>query len=310
MIGYDELCERATARVVRMLASAPVAGGNFLRPWCRMGVPAVNASTGRRYGGANALLLSLDGQSAASAWWATYRQWGALDRRVRKGQHATHVFKETPSRQRCGDEPAGGPVVYAVFSYAQTAPAVAPAAEPWVPPLPAAQRAPHRRVPELDAWVAALGVSESAAATGPFWDPDSDSVVVPASGGLDVSVDYYGSLLHELVHWSGSAKRIARRSLLQYAADDACRATEELVAEMGAAMSCAAWGVPVTAHQSHAVFRSDWTRVLSADKALLFAAAADASGALRYLESRAVLGFDADIPTSGAPSVSASPLTF
>ena len=311
MFSFDDLCADTTDRVLRMLSSAPLGGGNFVRPWCRMGAPPANASTGRRYSGANVLLLSLDAPDALSPWWATYRQWAALDRNVRKGQRSTHVvLRDRRANRLNAPLPGSAGTVYPVFAYPQTARSTGPDAEPWMPhPRAAPAVAPGRRAAGVDAWAAALGVRESATVDSAFWDGDDDLVVVPAFGG-DVPEGYYCDLFHELVHWSGAAKRIARGTLLHYASADACRAVEELVAEMGAAMSCAAWGVPIVARESHAAFRPVWAAALAADRSALFSAAEDASSALRYLDNRAALGVDvADTRRAGA-DVAPRHLTF
>jgi antirestriction protein ArdC len=68
------------------------------------------------------------------------------------------------------------------------------------------------------------------------------------------------------------------------------RAREELVAELGAALTLASIGLPPspTCMQSHAAYLSSWLELLKGDKREIFKAAALAQKACDYLTERAL----------------------
>ena len=68
------------------------------------------------------------------------------------------------------------------------------------------------------------------------------------------------------------------------------RVREELVAELGAALTLASIGLPSspTCMQSHAAYVASWLEVLRSDKQEIFRAAAQAQKACNYLQERAL----------------------
>jgi antirestriction protein ArdC len=85
--------------------------------------------------------------------------------------------------------------------------------------------------------------------------------------------------LHELTHWTGAAHRLDSLTWSRFGSDDYAR--EELVAEMGAAFTCAALGIEPTVR--HADYLASWIRVLKEDKRAIVQAASRASKAADYL---------------------------
>src|SRR4029077_20901163 len=91
----------------------------------------------------------------------------------------------------------------------------------------------------------------------------------------------YGTLLHELTHWTGHEKRCARDFSKRFG-DDAY-AAEELVAELGAAFLCARLGITAEPRADHAQYLDHWLKILRGDKRAIFTAASKASLAFDYL---------------------------
>lgn len=92
---------------------------------------------------------------------------------------------------------------------------------------------------------------------------------------------WYGTLLHELTHWSGAPHRLARQLSTRFG-DDAY-AAEELIAELGAAFLSADLGITSEPRPDHAAYLASWLKILKADKKAVFAAASAASKAADYL---------------------------
>lgn len=80
----------------------------------------------------------------------------------------------------------------------------------------------------------------------PFYDPGQDMITMPPmtwfqtrSAREQATVDYYATLLHELVHWTGHKSRLARL----FGNDVDGYKFEELVAELGSAFLCVRFGL-------------------------------------------------------------------
>ena len=79
---------------------------------------------------------------------------------------------------------------------------------------------------------------------------------------------FYQTLFHELVHSTGHATRLARKTLLENKGMKVCGearkvyAKEELVAEMGAAFLTAHAGIILDDHQNSAAYLESWLKVL------------------------------------------------
>lgn len=93
---------------------------------------------------------------------------------------------------------------------------------------------------------------------------------------------YYSTLLHELTHWSGSPQRLDRAKGKKFA--DQNYATEELVAELGAAFLSAELEITQSPKEDHAAYIANWLEVLKNNKQCVFTAASEASKAVDYLQ--------------------------
>jgi antirestriction protein ArdC len=102
---------------------------------------------------------------------------------------------------------------------------------------------------------------------------------------------YYGTLAHELTHWTGHRDR-CNRDLSGRFGDDAY-AMEELIAELGAAFFCARYGADAGARDDqHAAYLASWCRVLRADPRTLFTVASAAQHAVDHLASYLTIAAD------------------
>ena len=90
--------------------------------------------------------------------------------------------------------------------------------------------------------------------------------------------DYHATVFHELIHWTGSKKRLDRNMSI----DKKSYAFEELIAEMGSVMLKATFKVNGS-YSNHASYISGWLAALKNDKKFIFQAASKASIAHRYL---------------------------
>ncbi len=90
---------------------------------------------------------------------------------------------------------------------------------------------------------------------------------------------YYATLAHETIHWTGHESRLDR---FKKGRDREAYAREELVAEVGACMTCLALGLIPDFGQSGAYIEG-WLKALHDDKKFIFSAASAAQKAVDYI---------------------------
>ena len=121
-----------------------------------------------------------------------------------------------------------------------------------------------------------------------FYRPSSDIVMLPdrlqflGPGNADDNGDpnYWATLWHEVVHWTGHSSRL-NRDRHRWRGDQ-IYAFEELIAELGSAFLCAHLGIE--GEMQHAGYLDSWCRALKREKAqALWDAGAKASAAKDFV---------------------------
>jgi antirestriction protein ArdC len=104
---------------------------------------------------------------------------------------------------------------------------------------------------------------------------------MPERGAFISAESLYAVWAHEHVHYSGHKSRLDRNLKSRFDRD--AYAFEELVAEIGAAMTCAHLQLKGTLR--HASYVDHWLKVLRQDSRAILSAASMASKAADYLRS-------------------------
>jgi len=120
-----------------------------------------------------------------------------------------------------------------------------------------------------------------------YYSPFFDEVTVPMLKQYEVADEYYSTLFHELVHSTGAPKRMNREEGMKshkFGSKDYSR--EELVAELGAAMLCAATGINNDAAFKNSVaYIQGWSKKLMDDNKAIVWAASRSEKAARFIFS-------------------------
>lgn len=260
-------------------------------PWHRGGItqarPA-NALTGRRYQGINVLSLWVSAQrnGFSSGFWGTYKQWNALGAQVRKGEKSSLVvFYKQIERERENQDT--GEQETKTYLYARSFSVFnADQADGWKP-------SEGRKKSQIDTrtraqlFIGNTGARIEHGGDQAYYRPKDDYIQMPELcrfTGTKTSTPtegYYGTLLHELTHWTGHKHRLARDFTGRFGEES--YAMEELVAEIGSAFLCADLGVTNTPREDHAAYVAQWLSVLQRDKKAIFSAASKAQQAAEYL---------------------------
>lgn len=122
-----------------------------------------------------------------------------------------------------------------------------------------------------------------------FYAPLMDYISMPQKGQFNSTGEYYGTLVHEVIHSTGHKKRLNRESLNNEGFDSYKHSYsyEELVAELGAAYLTAMYGISDEKTQTNsAAYLQGWLKTFKSDKQMLYKAAADAQKAVDYIVNK------------------------
>lgn len=285
-----DLYQTVTDAIVKQLESG---AGAFIKPWVGADMPT-NGTSGHEYRGVNVLMLwasAAAGGFKANAW-ASYKQWQAAGAQVRAGERGTMIVyagtaiaRETVEASE-GEE-GGRTFRFLKYSHVFNSDQVDGFE------LKAAER-PNlaQRLEAAEAFVANTGAVIKYSGERACYVPSRDEVHMPAweaftdTPTATATERAYGVLFHELTHWTGHEKRLAREFGKRFGNE--AYAAEELVAELGAAFTAARLGIECEPRADHAQYLASWLTVLRNDKKAIFTAAARASDAADYLAKTTV----------------------
>jgi len=264
--------------------------GTWRMPWHtsgRFAFSPINVTSKKPYRGINTVCLWAAAQSKGyeSGEWATYQQWQERKAQVRKGEKSTTVvfwkFANDSSEKQEGEQSASGSRLlftkgYSVFNAAQV--------DGYTPKVDSEQPMLDR-IAHAEAFFSSVGADLRHGGNQAFYSPAGDYVQMPTFQAFRESVSYYSVLAHEHTHWTANAGRCNRELGKRFG--DNAYAAEELIAELGAAFTCAHLGLSTEPREDHAQYLQSWLKVLKADKRAIFTAASKAQQATDWMIQRA-----------------------
>ena len=280
MITQD-LMNEVTEKVITKMETC---GAGWLRSWVGDAQLPINCETGKAYQGVNLFILL--GQEKSSGKWGTFKAWKRLDKPVLKGEKATQIiyFKINKSKTKVDSkgEPLKYPMmrIYYVFNESQTEGYKMASEKTYGDNFSCAN---------ADEWINNSGAVIDYNNISAFYNPSADKIGMPPKTAFFKTKDasqeqnFYGTLFHELTHWTGHTSRndrlIKRSSRTEYA-------FEELVAELGACFQSVHFGIePAEVNADHTKYLNGWLQALKDDKKFIFKASAQANKSIQYLES-------------------------
>jgi antirestriction protein ArdC len=240
--------------------------------------------TGQAYSGINVLLLwgaAMDKGFTCPSW-MTFKQAKELGGMVRKGEKGTGiVFASSFEKEDANGEEKRIHFLkrYTVFNVEQ----IDGLPEKWEWTAPDETEEHTRPVEELQTFFDATGAAISHGGGRAFYSIESDSITRPPIKAFHSAQEYYGTLAHELIHWTGAKHRLDRTFGRTKGNQD--YAFEELIAELGACFLCSHIGSEVNLPNS-ASYVASWLAALKDDKRFIFKAASAAQKACDYALAR------------------------
>ena len=305
----EDLYARITDRIIADLEKGEL---TWRKPWSDGGLsgPVLRPLRweGTPYTGINILMLWMTAgeKGYRSPYWMTFNQALNLDAHVRKGEKATTtVYTDKIIRE---EEDADGTMTphaihylkqYAVFNADQ----IEGLPERFYRRPEPVQVNPEQRIEALERFFRQTK-AEIVTGVRASYSPVHDRIEMPPFECFDDAVSYYGTLAHELTHWTAHPSRLSR-SFNNKAWGDEGYAKEELVAELGACFLAADLGFEPVVREEHVAYIQCWLKVLKNDKRFIFNAAAHAQRAVEFVKLLQWEGAGAPeagpLPVAGAP---------
>ncbi len=262
-----------------------------VRPWVQgwsgtSGAGRPRRSNGVPYRGINALYLWLIGMQRGftACHWVTYKGALELNAQVKKGAKSEPAFYSGQiTKEEAAPDGSGDGVErairfmksYRVFNADEV---LGLPGHFYAPPPRPIQK--EGRWPDIDDWIFNTGATCRYSETGgAFFRPSDDFVQMPTFERFPNAAEYYSTHFHELAHWTGDAKRLARTMSMEKVE----YAREELVAELAAAFLSLDHGISTEPREDHAAYIAGWITWLKSDPKAIFTAAAHAEKAAQYL---------------------------
>lgn len=101
-----------------------------------------------------------------------------------------------------------------------------------------------------------------------FYRPSSDDIHLPLKGQFRSGESFYSTMLHEMGHSTGHESRLDRLKPARFGSHD--YGVEELVAEMTAAVSGKALGLPTNLQEENANYLKSWLQAIDTEPKFIF----------------------------------------
>lgn len=285
----NDVYQIVTDRIVSQLEQGVIP---WRMPWSGGFNGAVSYTTGRPYSFLNQMLLGESGE------YLTFNQVKALGGNVKKGAKSRLVVFYKPlvlkSKEADGSALSDGkaeehqriiPMLryYHVFHIKDTEGIESKLEQQegrHHDPIAEADRAANEYVSRNAPLKLIITSSDKA-----FYSPSEDSVTVPELDQYDVKEEFYSTLFHELTHSTMTKGRCDRKQPEGFSFFGSHEySKEELVAEMGAAMSLKRLGIDCDkAFKNSVGYIQSWLRKLRNDKKFVVWAAGKAEQAVKYM---------------------------
>jgi antirestriction protein ArdC len=270
-----DIQSEVTDRIIEALETSTAP---WHKPWKSGATGYPLRSTGQAYRGINVLLLWLASDKAgySSDYWFTYKQAQEFGGQVRKGEKSTGIvyYNTLEKENEETEEIERIPFLkqYRVFNADQ----IADLPEKFYA-RPIDQGA--RPIADFERFFNSTGCKRQTGLAA-FYTPATDVITMPAIETFACPQAYYGTLAHELTHWTGATHRLDRFGKVFKGTKD--YAFEELIAEIGSCFVSAEIGALPDFDQS-AAYLKHWIKHLKDDKKFIFKAAAAAQRAADYI---------------------------
>ena len=244
-------------------------GSDWTKPWQTAALDCHhNKFSKKAYRGTNTFFTALScfANGFSSNEWGTFKQWQKAGYKIKKGSRGTDIvfFDKVLITDKQTDEQAMVPMLkgFVVFNADQV-----DGYQSDNTPTRLEINGQHKAAESL---VKDTGATIKHGGNRAFYVSNHDYIQMPyftdfkGTDSTTAEQSYYGTLLHELVHWTGHPSRLHRKLANRFGSN--AYAFEELVAETGSALLAAMLGLEKEPTPDHAKYLNNWLEVLKQDK--------------------------------------------
>jgi antirestriction protein ArdC len=275
----NEVYSMITQKIIEELEQGIVP---WHKPWKASDVPR-SFSTGKPYQGINLLYLATTARlmNYESPFWITYKNAIKQGGYVKRGEHAIPVvyWKKVVKEDEDGEKKFYSFLKYDnVYNLDQTE---------GVKNVPCiGQVVINNPIEECEKIVLGFKNQPNTEHGGDraYYNSNFDKIVLPKLNSFDSAENYYCTRFHEMIHSTGHASRLNRKSIV-----DACKfgdtnySEEELIAEIGAAYLCGCAGIENLVVNNSVAYIANWLTKLRNDKQFIVKASSKAQRAANFV---------------------------
>lgn len=252
MNTYKEFCENLIKQLFDTIQKDGLA--DWQKGWNKEATNKLPQGVSGLYKGVNLLSLMLAQKVAgfSSNQWLTFNQVSKLGGQVKKGSKAEKIVYWNIAVVTSEEDEISKKLyskMYSVFNLEQTT-------------LNEDQIPTFDKNITIDQMLNNCNVTISHFGGRAYYAPEQDCIIMPLEASFMSHENYYATLLHELVHWTGAETRLNRDTVKNYGHDIKARAQEELTAEIGSLFLNSYFSVNGNIEQ-HASYVESWKSVLS-----------------------------------------------
>jgi antirestriction protein ArdC len=252
-------------------------------PWHNGVLEPYNPISGHIYTGNNAIALirSTQSEGYTSAKWAELSDWSKSKRKVQKGSVPTKIHRPifciSTRDKKIDDKRIVGFKLVKLFNGDQ---------------IEAHEKSQLDLFDQfqnkllIDDFIGNCNANIHFHDGNAYYNSECDSIFIPhrknfpSSANAPADHNYYATIIHELIHWTGHLSRLNRSTLGGVEHENI--ALEELIAELGTALICARFDNQIQPRTDHAAYLKYWLKGL--DEELYFGNAfKQAQEAIHYL---------------------------
>ena len=285
---YDEMTKQILDALLGLSLNPDSKTWQF--PWRNPEAYARNPTSGRIYQGTNQMLLQLTASARGyqTSRWAGAGQWKKRGGKISAKDLSTKGVKVlVPQRGRESVDLNGnivsGPKTYKVMEVFNVA-EVKGLPEKFYA-LEDVEINKEQRLQDLETVIQEIGPAfvESKGSQA-FYRPGTDKIHMPAFEQFKDALAFYGTAMHETVHWTSHPSRLDRK--LGKTFGDEGYAFEELIAEIGSAFAMGSMGLEPVIREDHILYLNAWMKKLQSDPTAVHRAILQAQQANDYLLNR------------------------
>lgn len=267
-----------TNQIIASIASGE-GDGKWKRTWNVSGLAPVNALTGRAYTGMNRFFLMMMGVT----YIATNKQWKKLEAAIQWDRDPKPsgipllrpVFRMEENAKGKKEQKLVG--FSGFYGYRETDQVG------WEAPVVATLDFSPIEIAEK--LVKACGVTIIHGGDKAMHVNDQQTVYMPVPERFDSVLEYYRTLMHEVVHWTSHKSRCDRRDDTRKKYGNMGYAFEELVAEIGSTFLCGHLGLGQEEmfRTNHIKYIKHWMDMMKGDSSVIVKASTMAEKACKFL---------------------------